>query len=113
MEKFTIMTLKEAWDIAGDFGEFLEHGRYNALYEFEDVLPHKKSAILIALLKILKEENFRQMAALSGQNEKAIKENIAANIVILFGFIPSPESYKDMLRLKEEISKDADALIKL
>jgi len=91
------LTLSEAWDIAAQFGDFIgENFKY---LEYEDALPHSKEKILLALLKILKEEDFKGKF---GKKAMEVKEIISSNIVILFtSFIPNKEDYEKLLSTKQ------------
>ena len=81
------LTSEQAWEIVEDFGVFLEKG--GPVYRFSDELPWRKSDILIALLKLIRDSN------------SAVLEVLCTNIAILDLFIPSPEEYQDMLNLKQ------------
>lgn len=99
-EEIENMTTEQAWDIAGDFGDYIAN-RKPAFIEYEDVLPYEKEVILLALLKTLKDDNhLRRLSAASGGSVKDIKENIAVNIMILeTGFIPNEKKYKETVEL--------------
>ncbi|MFA5794903.1 MAG: hypothetical protein WC980_07565 [Candidatus Brocadiia bacterium] len=109
-EQIKNMSLKEAWDIAGEFGEYLSN-RKPVYMEYESVLPYPKDIISLALVKILKYEDFSNMSAVSKHAVTAgeIKENIAANISLLDLFIPDEKQYKEMVEemkiMNERVSK--------
>ncbi len=94
------MTLEDAWDITQEFGAFVAKVGYNPQYEFEDLLPYKKTDILLALLKVLVDLKEEDTDPDSGTLEE-IKENTSTLIVLLDGFIPNKEQYKQMLSTKK------------
>jgi hypothetical protein len=104
-EEIINMTLGQAWDIAGEFGEYIADNPPKFL-EFDNVLPYRKDIILLALVKILVKQDFKVMAKASGQSEETIKENIATNIQVLESFIPTKENYnrkvQNLLSIKEK-----------
>lgn len=99
------ITLEGTWKIAKEFGKLLAENKISLPYEFEDILPYEKSIILLCLVKILKEEDFKKLAIINNTTEKEIKENIATMIIFLDGFMPNPEQYKKMIESKEFTGK--------
>ena len=74
-------------------GEYLRFESQNDLnvYEFEDVLPWKKTDIVVAFLKIMRETN-----------EQQIKDICSGKIMdIVMTYILNPDDYKKALSIKE------------
>jgi hypothetical protein len=94
------MTLEDAWSIRQEFGAFMAKVRFNPQYAFEDLLPYKKTDILLALLKVLTDLKEEDIDPDSGTLEE-IKESTSTLIVLLDGFIPNEEQYKQMLSTKK------------
>ena len=104
-EEILSMTLDDAWDVALEFGDFLAEGGAPAQYEFEDVLPYRKSDILLAILYLLehlKEEDIDH----TGSTLETIKKTLSTLAVGLEGFIPNEKTYKEMLDSKKYIDKN-------
>ena len=101
-EEIENMTIEGAWDIAQEFAVFIEDetkGEVSLKYEFEDKLPYPKSDILLALLKLLKEENLTiEFQNLSTNDFKIF---ISTLVMMLNNFIPSEEEYNQMLITKQ------------
>jgi hypothetical protein len=99
------MTLDDAWDVALAFGDFLAEGGATAQYEFEDVLPYRKSDILLAILHLL--ENLKE-EDIDHTNSKleTIKKTLSTLAMGLECFIPNEKTYKEMLDSKEYIDEN-------
>ncbi len=99
------MTLDDAWDVALAFGDFLAEGGAPAQYEFEDVLPYRKSDILLAILHLL--ENLKE-EDIDHTNSKleTIKKTLSTLAMGLECFIPNEKTYKEMLDSKEYIDEN-------
>lgn len=98
-EEILNMTLDDAWNISQEFADLIEEESKKGksmLYEFEDVRPYTKSDILLALLKLLTEQDYGDV----NQFEN-FKEFASTLIVTLDGFIPNEEQYKQMLNHKK------------
>jgi len=98
------MTLDDAWDITQEFAAFLAEGKTPAQYEFEDVLPYKKSDILLAIIFQLVHLKKEDIDPTSGTLEE-IKTSLSALVMYLESFIPSEETYQAMLNVKSLIDE--------
>ncbi len=100
-EEIQNMTLEDAWNIMQEFGAFVAKGGYNPQYEFEDLLPYKKTDILLALLKVLVDLKKEDLDPDNINTLEEIKENTSSLIALLDGFIPNEKQYKQMLSTKK------------
>ena len=103
LEELQNMTLDDAWNITQEFSGFLAEGGAPALYEFEDVLPYQKNDILFAIIHLL--QYLKKEDIVTGTLEE-IKENLSTLAVSLEGFIPSEETYKEMLNKKSYLNEN-------
>jgi len=102
-EEIANMTLEKAWNIAKEFGDF--HADNGAGYDYEDVLPYEKDVILLALLKILSDDNHKITAKLNNETEKEAKSLIRSVIMLLMNYIPNEKQYRSLLELIETSKK--------
>jgi|TARA_B100001964_G_scaffold164998_1_gene181164 DnaJ-domain-containing protein 1 len=97
------MTLDDAWNITQEYADLIERESKKGksmLYEFEDVLPYSKSDILLALLKLLNEQNYDDVSQLED-----FKEFISSLIMQLNDFIPTKAKHKQMLSHKKYLDE--------
>lgn len=104
-EQIVKMTLNEAWKIAREFGDFIANRDKPMVIDYEDVLPYSKSDILLALVKILKDEKSRSLRKKT-ENGIEIKECVASMIMKLEDFIPDEKEYKEKIKTREYVLKE-------
>jgi len=104
-EQIEKMTLNEAWKIAREFGDFIANRDKPMLIDYEDVLPYSKSDILLALVKILKDEK-PELLRRKTENKIEVKECIAVMIMTLNDFIPNKIEYREKVKIREDILKE-------
>lgn len=106
-EQIENMTLSEAWKIAREFGDFIANRDKPMLIDYEDVLPYSKSDILLALVKILKDEKPELLRKKTEtKNKIELKECVAILIMKLEDFIPNEKKYKEMVKTREDILEE-------
>jgi len=102
-EQIGKMTLDEAWKIAREFGDFIANREKPLLIDYENVLPYSKRNILLALVKILKDEKPELLRKKTEtKNKIELKECVAGLIMQLEDFIPNEKEYKEMVKTRED-----------
>ena len=103
-EQIGKMTLNEAWKIAREFGDFIANREKPLSIDYENVLPYLKRDILLAVVKILKDEKPGLLKKTANGIE--IKECVASMIMTLEDFIPDEKEYKEKIKTREDDLKE-------
>lgn len=103
-EEVENISLSKAWEISKDFSSFISEEKN--LWGTEDTLPYSKNIIILALLIILGDEDFKKLAVLNNTTEHNAKYLIVQNILTLVNFFPSDsEQNKKNIKFMEMAKK--------
>lgn len=97
-EQIDALDLSQAWDISEEYSVYLMNRK--KAFEFDSALPYPKNIILLALLKILVEQDVSLL-----KDGHTLKEQLCTSIMLLNDHIPEPEIYEREIKIRKRLNE--------